>query len=582
MKYELFFDNYASQCINIKITSKGTEYPICFHLPKWRPGRYELQQYDRLVSDFEAIDEAGVPINISRIGTHQWEVNAKPGETFHLQYSFYANRPDAGGSWLDEDFIYINGINLFLYTSETLLSPHELMLHIPSDYQIACGLEGSANHLKAQDFHQLVDAPLLAGKNLQHDEYEINGIPLHLWFAGECKPDFAKLKHDFGLFSQAQLDLFGEFPVPEYHFLFVARPIHARHGVEHYNSTVIAMGPGPQLMNPGYYESLMEISSHELFHTWNVKALRPKEMYPYDYGRENYSQLHYVTEGITTYYGDLMLWKGKYWALGRWIQSINGELQAHFKKGGKDFVSLEAASFGSWTNGYHSDGFPNRKISFYTKGYLVAFLTDVEIRRRTSNQYCLDDVIKQMYHQIAKADRGYTHSDYQGIIEQLCGSSFEDFFQKYISDTEDLLPALQETADYFGLNLKLVPLSTPGEAQFGIQIDSYQIPIQIENVLPGSPADKAGLTRGDEVVALGGIKVGADWEKVVQYLAQEEEVEIHYFHNAKLNAAILKPNETFTGKMPQFQISGNPNPIQKRNLELWQSVKKHVEESLTA
>ena len=583
MKYELFFQNPSSQLIHIKLNSVGEEMPIRFHLPKWRPGRYELQQFDRLVSDFSALDNEGNSLPVHRVSTHAWEVSAPKGQAFSLEYNFYADRPDGGGSWFDAEYIYINGVNLFLYRKDQMLNPHELFLHISDEVEIACGLEREGNLLKAKDFHQLVDAPILASPSLHHTIYYTNDIPLHLWFAGQCKPDFERLTHDFELYSQAQMDMFGEFPVDEYHFLFVARPIHSRHGVEHYNSTVIAMGPGPLLMTPPYYESLMEIASHELFHTWNVKALRPAEMYPYDYDRENYSSLHYVTEGITTYYGDLMLWKGNFWGFGRWIQSINGELQTHFHKGGKDFVSLTEASFGSWTNGYHSEGIPNRKISFYTKGYLVAFLTDLEIRRRTANKYCLDDVVAQMYHQVAKNNRGYTKTDYLETLERFGGSSFEDFFQKYISGTESLVPALEEAAAYYGLHLSFRPLTSQSEARFGLKLDPTQYLPKIENILPNSPAEKAGLAKGDEIVSLNGLKANQNIQKIIQYFDQDEMIEVHYFHHGELQATYLLPDNSFAGQMPQFQILGDPNERQKENRKQWQSVKKYrvanVEES---
>ncbi|RMG62790.1 MAG: M61 family peptidase, partial [Bacteroidetes bacterium] len=393
MTYTLTFARAAEQLIDVQLEAELPGGPSTFRLPHWRPGRYELQHYARNLGDLRAETLDGTPLSLTQLATHAWEITLPEAASIRLCYVYYATQPDAGGSWFDHDQIYVNGINLFLYRQETIEAPCNLRLQLPAGYQVGGGLPGPGPEYAFADFHQLVDTPFFASPDLIHHQFVAAGIPTHLWFMGACQPDLPRIEADICAYTEAQVQLFGTFPVADYHYLYLMLPHRFRHGVEHHNSTVITMGPGYRLMEPAFYRSFLEISSHELFHTWNVKALRPADMWPYDYRQENYSRLHYITEGITTYYGDLMLWKAGLWTLDEWLTSINGELQRHYKMGGHDRISLEEASFRSWTNGYSAEGIPNRRISFYTKGYLVALLLDLRLRLLTEHVTSLDQVM---------------------------------------------------------------------------------------------------------------------------------------------------------------------------------------------
>lgn len=583
MKYYLAFKYPTEQLISVKVASIGTQSPVIFHLPKWRPGRYELQRFDRRVTDVSAVSGNGRPLRISRLTTHSWEVEAAQGEVFFLQYAYYADVLDGGGSYFDKDRIYVNGINLLMYREELLDEPCELFLNLPGEgYEVACGLPKVADHWLAKDFHQLVDAPFLAGRDLQHHVFDVKGVKTHLWFQGECQPDFRKLEKEFRAYSEAQIALFGEFPVPEYHYLVVVRPDLFRHGVEHYNSTVIAIGPGHRLSQKELHRAFLEVCSHELFHTWNVKAIRPKEMLPYDYGQENYSRLHYMTEGVTTYYGDLMIWKGGGWKLSQWLNSLNGVLKRFYFRGGKDTISLSQASMESWINAYNLSGAPNRQISFYVKGSLVTFLMDIEIRRLTRNEYAFDDVMHALYHDFAKKGMGYGEADVKNIIAKLTGQDFSDFFDRYIDGTTDLEPALQAAGTYIGLELFKEPFESLAIAFWGMEVNEKENPLAtIENVYPNSPALQAGLSKGDEIISLNGQKVNGNLEQLIQYYGADQEIEIHFFHLGKLHKTQLARQNYFR-YIPQFVEVPDPTRRQLENRFRLQQVKeqKHMQNQL--
>ena len=574
MRYTLSFLRLHEQLIDVKIEIKAEGEKQLLLLPHWRPGRYELQQYARNITDINATSKAGTPLVIRKTTTHSWEIDAPRDGEIIFTYRYFANQLDAGGSYLDENWIYVNGINLFLYDPDQIEAPCELILNIPPGYKIAGGLYGMDTPAQLENFHQLVDLPFFAAKDLIHHVFEVNNIPNHLWFMGDCKPDLNKIESDISAYTKAQLVLFDHFPTDEYHYLLLMLPYRYRHGVEHYNSTVIAMGPGHKLMDEDMYRSFLEICSHELFHTWNVKALRPRDMWPYNYEGENYSRLHYVTEGVTTYYGDLMLWKAGVWNLDQWVNSINGELLMHHQMGGHLFTSLEEASFDSWINGYNNEGIPNRRISFYTKGYLIAMLTDFQIRKNSRNQYSLDDVIWDMYHNIARNGQGYTRDDYWNRVENYAGTDLSTFFENYISGVQDLKPELKKMGDYFGLQLALLPPGNLDEAWWGMKTShSSGGKVVIDNIFQDSPAFEAGIHKGDEIISVNGRKVENNWKELLQYFRNEEKLKIHFFHLKKLKSTFLKPGPGYLTYIPHFFLQGEASEAQVRNRNAWNQIK---------
>ncbi|TAE47953.1 MAG: M61 family peptidase [Bacteroidetes bacterium] len=576
MNYTLRFTRPAEHLAEVKCETEAVAgQTLTFHLARWRPGRYERQHYDRNLADLKAWvnDE---PLPCTQTSTHSWELTPAISGTLHMSWVFYADQPDAGGSYIDAQSIYLNPINLLLYQPGQEHLPCALTLELPPGYETGGALPGSGPKYLFEDLHHLFDTPFFAGNALQQHLFRVQDLDVYLWFSGECKPSWSLLEADIRAYTQTQLDLFGSFPGSEFHYLFLILPYAYRHGVEHQYSTVIALGPGIRLDSPKAYTSLLEIASHEFFHCWNVKSLRPADLLPYSYDKEVYSRLHYVTEGVTTYYGDLMLWKSRIWNVDQWLGSLNGELLAHYDMGGKDFISLEESSFQSWTNGYQKTGIPNRRISFYTKGYLAALIADIEIRKATGNAASLDDVMRHVYHSVVGAGRGYTREDYQQALEQVSGISFEAYFNDYISGTASLEPALRKVADYMGFALGHFPPADPAAAWWGLSVSDAGAAVKVENILPDSPAQEAGLSKGDIIIAVNGLQVEHNFAHLLRYFEHENGIELHVFRMSKLYALHISPIEQRSFTVPQFVRLSHLSPAQEQNLSAWQSLKRSV------
>ncbi len=572
MKYTLSFPLPSEQIIEISLQTYVEPGTYRFGLPFWRPGRYVRQDYARNISDLQALGSEGQALDLVKVSTLMWELRVASAGEIRLEYQYYANQLDAGGSYYDARQIYVNPITCALYQEGALDQACTVELDLPDGFMLGGSLPQGKNGYQFEDYHQWVDSPFFAAPDLLHHRFTVKSIPIHLWFLGECQPDLERIEGDIRAYSTAQIDFFGHCPVQDYHYLFYLLPQQYRHGVEHYNSTVIVMGPGYRLMSPNMYRSFLEISSHEFFHTWNVKALRPADMLPYDYSQENYSRLHYITEGVTTYYGDLMLWKSKVYGLQEWVDSINGELRRHYQMGGKNFISLSQASFDSWVNGYDTTGRPNRRISFYTKGYLVSMLLDFEIRRQTDHRYSLDTVVRSLYQDLARQGKPYTREEYQGTIERLTGNSFAGFFDAYIDGTEVLEPMLQELGEYFGMQMREIPIGNLSESAWGLRLQKGERQYIVEELLPDSPLSAAGVHLGDSLIALNGQQLNGNWDELLAYYWGQGTIELHLFHQRELRSVQVSTNGNLPYRMPQYWLVANPEEQQRKNLRAWKSL----------
>jgi len=571
--YRLFFESPHQHFIRIEMDlppsgQQGTEVM----LSKWRPGRYEMGPYVENVVDVRAETRSGKPLAVHKSAYNHWVVEASGSESAVLHYRYHAVAPDAGASYFDAHQVYVNGVNLFMVRPGAIGEPCEVLLDLPDSFQIACGMSQSGKRLFARDFHELVDCPFIASPTLQHHAFQVCGVTHHLWFQGVVKPDWGRIEHDFKRFGEAQVTLFGGFPVTEYHYLFQIHFKPFYHGVEHANSTVLAFGPGLKLMQPDLYVELLGLCSHELFHTWNVKAIRPADMVPYDYDRPNYSRLHYVTEGVTTYYGDLMLLKSGVWTLEEFLDVFNSSVLAkHYANNGRNHISLEEASFDSWLNGY-KPGVPNRKISFYTKGALAAFILDYRIRKSTGNKRSLDTVIRSMYEEFGTG-KGYTRQDYKRIAEHHAGEDLSDYFLDVIEGKGPLEEQLGEAAKYFGLELMQSRAGGNAEMRFGFVAEEQDRSVLVKQVHEGSPAARAGLVVGDELVSLQGLRVNAgNLEALLSHFKDEPSIQVNIFRADRLEQVELVKDSGYVTPKMVLLPANKLDEAQLKNRIAWMQV----------
>ena len=523
MKYIVSYEKPNNHYIDIEyIIDNVSSKKIEIQLPAWRPGRYELGNFAKNVQKWAAFDQHGASLVSKKIKKDLWEVETKGNTTIHIQYNYFANEINAGSSYLDDKQLYVNGINCFVYVPNRIDERCELELLIPKDYTVASGLKEISKHkYECADFHLLVDTPFIASNSLQQHSYTESGVQFHLWFQGECQPDWELLEGDFRKFSKAQIEKFGDFPVPEYHFLFQVLTHRTYHGVEHNNSTVISLGPSYDIMRKeGWYNELLGVSSHELYHTWNVKQIRPIEMFPYDYAEENYTELGYLDEGVTTYFGDKFLLSSGVFKWEEYAKTFNQLLERHFNNFGVNNYSVAQSSFDTWLDGYVK-GTPGRKGSIYTEGALVAFMTDIFILKNTNNKKSLNDVMKVLYTDFAKRGKGVSDADYKAVVEQIAGVSYSDIYKNFLHGTANYTEELSTALNYIGCKLNTASAKSFNEAQLGFKVRYDNNKCIVDSIFPNSPAEENGLSIDDEIIAINGIKINNDISEWTAYFKNE-------------------------------------------------------------
>jgi len=473
MHYHISVTDPASHFLIITYTIlEITTDRIEIQLPAWRPGRYEIQNFAKNIQFIEAISISGDKLPIRKITKDRWEINTNNEKEVQIRYSYYAAIQNAGSSYVDEELWYLNFINFCFYTEGRINDEYRITLALPETFKIASGLASDGlNKLIARDFYQLVDSPLLASETLQKSDYTVRGVQFHIWMHGRLKPNWKRIQRDFRRFSREQIATMGDFPEEEYHFLNLILPHAFYHGVEHHNSTMIVLGPDDE--GEGLYTDLLGVSSHELFHAWNIIRIRPVELLPYDFTKENYFETCFVAEGCTTYYGDLFLKRAGVFNDEAYVKELQVYMKRHFENSASAAQSLAQSSFDLWLDGYEK-GIPHRKVSVYHKGALVAMILDLYLRKKSNHEVSLDTVMQILWQRFGKPFIGYTIEDYQNIVEEVADEKLDWYWQDCIFTNEPLETRLNEALSFVGLQMTTF---SNGNIQLNVQ-DDFKAKIQ--------------------------------------------------------------------------------------------------------
>lgn len=572
IKYTLYQKNPSSHYIYIDLLIDNVAGPeLALQLPAWRPGRYELGNFAKNIKRVDAFNEKNEPLFYTKTSKDRWLVQTNGALSVKVTYSYYAAELNAGSCFADISQVYVNPVHLCMFIEGRTSEAHQLEVKVPDHYKIASSLKQEGNLLTAVDFDELADSPFIASAQLQSDFYESNGIRFNIHLQGECRPDWKKIKSDFKAFTDLQVSFWKDFPYGEYHFLFQVLPQKFYHGVEHKKNTVIAIGPGYAFNNDKVYEEVLGVSCHELFHVWNIKTIRPLEMQPYDFTKENYARTGYVYEGFTTYFGDKNLLSSKVFSLKQYFGTLEERLQKHFHNFGRYNLSVAASSWETWLDGY-VPGAPYRKTNIYDEGSLIAFMLDVNILKDTANKKSLRDVCVLLYERFGKTGKGYSESDMIALVNEVSGKDYLKFFQDHVYNTADYEFSLKPAFEYLGIQFTMQPASAACEQHFGFKILETGMQTKVGLVAPYSPSWKAGLFANDEIIAVNGMAVRNNLNHWLTYFLDSEEISLTVISGEQLRQMILKKdpkgNKYFSS--PSLKMTEKPSESQKQAFESWQ------------
>lgn len=451
--YKISCSNPASQFLEIELSLHcHAKEQIFLQLPAWRAGRYQLANYAQNIRGFQVKDPKGEGIQFRKSSKDRWEFQAKESGELTVCYEYWAGKMDAGGAWTDEEQAYVNLVNCCFEVLGKSEEEIEVSTHLPNfPDQISTLLPIEASKWKAMNFQMLADSTILAAKKLTHWTYQVDSTQFHIWIHGEVFFDKQLFLHRFEAFSKRLIEDFGEFPESEYHFIFQLLPHAHYHGVEHRRGTVITFGPADSLTDRDQMEELLGISCHELYHAWNVCRIRPKELLPYDFSKEAYTQAGLILEGVTTYMGDLYLLKSGVYDLPTYLRHLEKIfLREAAQVGWKNYNILES-SYDLWLDGYVA-GVPDRKVNIYTRGALLALGIDILLIKSGSS---LSQVMKQFWEKFGKPMIGYEWQDFENLIFGSFSdpTEIQDFFSDYVFGYQDLFPKLKSLLGEIGLEL---------------------------------------------------------------------------------------------------------------------------------
>lgn len=570
IKYLMYQKNPASHYVYIDMFIDSiNQDTLQLQLPAWRPGRYELGNFAKNVKRVDVFSETNEALSYKKLTKDLWEINTKGQAKIKVTYSYYAAELNAGACYADTMQLYINPVHCCMYVVGRQNEGHQVELTVPENYKIVCSLKQTNNTLIAGNFEELVDSPFVASQKIQSDVYEVNGIKFYLHFIGECKPDFTKIKNDFSAFTKKQIEFWKGFTTDEYHFIFQVLPFKFYHGVEHVKNTVIAIGPGYAINSGKTYEDVLGVSCHELFHSWNIKTIRPIEMMPYDYTKENYARTGYVYEGFTTYYGDKLLLSSKVFDLEQYFETLQERLTKHFHNYGRYNLSVADSSWETWLDGY-VPGAPYRKTNIYDEGSLIAFMLDVKILQATQNKRSLREVCVLLFDRFGKKGMGYTENSIIDLVNEVSGIDLSDFFKNFIYSPQDFEFELNVCFEYLGVEFVKEASASICEHKYGFKVIDNGPNNKVSLVAPYSPAWKAGLFNGDEILAVNGIILKNNFNNWLIYFDDKDEIILTVNSAEQLKTISLqkdkKGNTYFIN--PILKLKNNESE-QKVNFNAW-------------
>jgi predicted metalloprotease with PDZ domain len=510
VSYKLSMPEPNTHYFDVEMTfSEFNDKELICKLPVWAPGSYMVREFSKHINQVRAIDDKGKPIKINKIDKNSWKIDATKTKSVTLMYEVYAFDLTVRTSFLDNTHGYLNGTSVFMYVDgyKDLAGKVEVVPHA-SFADVACALEpvaeGFASDTKTfafkfDNYDQLVDAPMEIGNHESFD-FMAAGVKHRVVIYGEGNHDVERLKKDMAKIVNSTTAVFGSNPNKNYLFI-IHNTENGGGGLEHLSSTTLNVRRFTYVGTR--YLDFLSLVAHEYFHLWNVKRLRPAELGPFDYDKENYTSLLWVMEGFTSYYDELLLRRAGYYSTEQYLKTLFTTINSVENQPGNKIQPVAHASFDAWIKTYHpNENSYNTTISYYSKGQLIGAVMDAMIISSSQGKKSLDEFMQLLYDKYyIKANRGFTEAEFKKDLEVFTGNKLDQFFEDYIHGTKPL----DYASAFAEIGLDVVKRENV-EAFFGTSLAESHGKLMVKRVQRESAAEKAGISVNDEVIAINGFR----------------------------------------------------------------------------
>lgn len=535
LHYQIEFDDYRQHLIHVTLRFVAIPTQV-LSLPTWIPGSYLIREFSKHIESVKAYDEDGRMLQISKFEKNKWRLFNTDFELITVEYDVYAYDLSVRGAYVDQNRLYVNPACACLGLEGQEENQVEVEVFLPDElkhFQLATGLAHKSlvkgrHTLKAKNYAQLIDSPFELADQTRFS-FTANGIPHEFVVSGKHAMNAQRMQQDIEKICSTEIAMFGSAPFENYTFMTMATG-NSYGGLEHPNSTSLItprddLPKADEPIEPSKdYQRFLGLCSHEYFHSWLVKFIRPENFVNYDLNKEGYTSLLWIFEGFTSYYDDLILLRSGVVNQASYIELLKTQIDRYLQNPGRAVQTVSESSFDAWVKFYRQDENSNNAgTSYYNKGCLVALCLDLGLRLRGSS---LDALMRKMYE---NAQNGIQVSERTifDLCKALTGQDWAEQINHLINTTDEL--PLDQLFPEFGLSYTL---KNDKALPFGLKVADKPEGVLVQSARRNGVAAKAGLSANDVIIAIDGLKAS---EKLLeQYAKQKATFTVYVFRRDEL------------------------------------------------
>lgn len=535
LHYQIEFDDYRQHLIHVTVRFLADPTQV-LSLPTWIPGSYLIREFSKHIEALKAYDEDGRQLQIQKFEKNKWRLFNTDHELITVEYDVYAYDLSVRGAYVDQNRLYVNPACACLGLEGQENKEIELEIFLPDElkhFQLASGMKAKSLvrgrfTLKAKNYAELIDAPFELAEQTRFS-FEANGIPHEFVVSGKHAMNAARMQQDIEKICATEISMFGSAPFADYTFMTMATG-NSYGGLEHPNSTSL-ISPRDDLPKANEpeepskdYQRFLGLCSHEYFHSWLVKFIRPENFVNYDLNREGYTSLLWIFEGFTSYYDDLILLRSGVINQESYIALLKAQIDRYLQNPGRAIQSVSESSFDAWVKFYRQDENSNNAgTSYYNKGCLVALCLDLGLRLRGSS---LDALMRRLYENAQKGVQVHERTIFE-LCKELTGDDWSEQINHLINTTDEL--PLDQLFPEFGMGYSL---KNDKSLPFGLKLADKPEGVLVQSARRDGAAVLAGLSANDVIIAIDGLK--ATTKLVESYAKQQGIFTVHAFRRDEL------------------------------------------------